>query len=76
MRARWFAALLLGAIVTSAAEAQQPRDTGPYPHFGLQASVGEGVDIGLGVRYGQGYFFARPVDPYAPKPGSAVSHAR
>ena len=51
MRARWFAALLLGAIVTSAVEAQQPRDTGPYPHFGLQASVGEGVDIGLGVRY-------------------------
>jgi EAL domain-containing protein (putative c-di-GMP-specific phosphodiesterase class I) len=24
--------------------------------------------IGLGVSWGQGYFFARPIDPYAPRP--------
>ncbi len=51
MRTQWFAALVLGAMVTSAAQAQQARDTGPYPHFGLQASIGEDVDLGLGVRY-------------------------
>jgi EAL domain-containing protein (putative c-di-GMP-specific phosphodiesterase class I) len=26
----------------------------------------------LGIRFGQGYLFARPIDPYAPKPASAA----
>jgi len=48
------------------------------------AVIAEGIEcqeeadalISLGVRYGQGYFFARPLDPYAPKPQAASGPAR
>jgi EAL domain-containing protein (putative c-di-GMP-specific phosphodiesterase class I) len=52
---------------------------------GVGASViAEGIEcqeeadslLGLGVRYGQGYFFARPLDPYAPRPQALAGHAR
>lgn len=50
MRYRWFAAVLLcGVFCASPLSAQRAAD--PYPHWGLQASIGEDVDIGLGVRY-------------------------
>jgi EAL domain-containing protein (putative c-di-GMP-specific phosphodiesterase class I) len=29
---------------------------------------------GLGVEWGQGYFFARPVDPYAERRAAVPSH--
>lgn len=34
---------------------------------GIQTQDEADTLVGLGVRYGQGYHFARPLDPYAPK---------
>jgi EAL domain-containing protein (putative c-di-GMP-specific phosphodiesterase class I) len=33
---------------------------------GIQTQEEADALLGLGVRYGQGYLFARPIDPYAP----------
>ena len=41
---------------------------------GIQAQEEADALRDLGIRYGQGYLFARPVDPYAPKP-TAVAKA-
>ena len=39
---------------------------------GIQTAEEAEAIAGLGVRYGQGYYLARPVDPYAPsRPGGA-----
>ena len=35
---------------------------------GIQTAEEAEAIAGLGVRYGQGYYLARPVDPYAPSP--------
>jgi EAL domain-containing protein (putative c-di-GMP-specific phosphodiesterase class I) len=35
---------------------------------GIQTMDEAKAILDLGVRYGQGYLFARPIDPYAPKP--------
>lgn len=54
MRSRYTVALLtaitLATATTLTAQVREPYGTA-YPHFGLQASVGEDVDLGLGVRY-------------------------
>jgi EAL domain-containing protein (putative c-di-GMP-specific phosphodiesterase class I) len=39
---------------------------------GIQAEEEAEVLRGLGIRFGQGYLYARPIDPYAPKPASAA----
>ena len=53
MQNRWLVVLALGCAFATSASAQVARAPygSAYPHFGLQASVGENVDIGLGVRY-------------------------
>jgi len=40
---------------------------------GIQAEEEADTLRELGIRYGQGYLYARPVDPYAPKPASVGS---
>ena len=53
MRKRVILAALLAAGLAGSAHAQAVREpsAGPYPHFGLQGSVGENVNLGVGVRY-------------------------
>jgi EAL domain-containing protein (putative c-di-GMP-specific phosphodiesterase class I) len=39
---------------------------------GIQTQEEADALLGLGIRFGQGYLFARPIDPYAPKPASVA----
>ncbi len=51
---------------------------------GGAAVIAEGIEcqeeadalVALGVRYAQGYHFARPIDPYAPKRGAVLTNSR
>jgi EAL domain-containing protein (putative c-di-GMP-specific phosphodiesterase class I) len=43
---------------------------------GIQTTEEAQALVGLGVRFGQGYLYGRPVDPYAARPPVAVENTR